>query len=105
MNKISVEQLKEKRDQNHSFILLDVREPHEYYMSDLEGTTRIPLDQLQERAEELNRSDEIIIMCRSGNSASDAQKDLIEKGFENTWVLDGGINKWAERIDPSMPQY
>jgi rhodanese-related sulfurtransferase len=105
MNKISVDQLKKKKDSNHSFTLLDVREPHEYYMSDLEGTTRIPYDQLEERCGELSKSDEIIILCRTGNSASDAQKILIEKGFENTAVLDGGINKWAEVIDPSMPQY
>lgn len=102
---ISVETLKKKRENNESFVLLDVRDAHEYYISDMGGTTRIPYDQLGEKHKELDPDDEIVVMCRSGNSAADAAKLLREKGFENVSVLKGGINEWAKKIDPSLPQY
>ena len=105
MKETTVEELKEKRDNNDSFVLLDVRDAHEYYIADIDGTTRIPYDDLESRIEELNTEDEIITICRSGNSASDAVKLLESKGFENASVLKGGINEWAKKIDPSLPQY
>jgi adenylyltransferase/sulfurtransferase len=105
MKEITVEELKTKRDNSESFILLDVREAHEYYISDIDGTTRIPYDDLKSRYEELNPDDEIITICRTGNSASDAVEFLESKGFENASVLKGGINEWAKKIDPSLAQY
>lgn len=105
MKETTVEELKEKRDNNDSFVLLDVRDAHEYYIADIDGTTRIPYDDLDSLFEELNTEDEIITICRSGNSASDAVKLLESKGFENASVLKGGINEWAKKIDPSLPQY
>lgn len=101
----TVEELKEKRENNDTFVLLDVREPHEYYISDLDGTKRIPFDQLDSQSSNLNPEDEIIIMCRSGSSAADAEKLLNEKGFKKVSVLKGGINEWAQKIDTSLPQY
>ena len=105
MTEITVEELKTKRDNSESFVLLDVREAHEYYISDIDGTTRIPYDDLKSRYEELNHDDEIITLCRTGNSASDAVDFLESKGFENASVLKGGINEWAKKIDPSLAQY
>lgn len=105
MKETTVEELKEKQDSNSSFVLLDVREAHEYYIADMDGTTRIPYNELDSRYEELNPEDEIIIMCRTGNSASDAADLLQKKGFDNTSVLKGGINEWAKKIDPSLSQY
>ncbi len=102
---ITAEELKEKRDNNESFTLLDVREAHEYYISDIDGTTRIPYDQLNEQCEELSPDEEIVVICRSGSSAADAAKLLKEKGYEKVSVLKGGINEWAQKIDPSLPQY
>lgn len=105
MKETTVEDLKKKRDNSESFVLLDVREAHEYYISDIDGTTRIPYDDLEKRYEELNSEEEIITLCRTGNSASDAVKLLESKGFEKVSVLKGGINEWAKKIDPSLSQY
>lgn len=105
MNRISVEELKKKFDNNESFILLDVREAHEYYISDMEGTTRIPFHDLKDNMDKLEKSDEIITLCRSGNTATDASKLLIENGFTNVSALKGGINEWAKKIDSSLPEY
>jgi len=105
MKETTVEELKTKRDNSESFVLLDVRDAHEYYISDIDGTIRIPYDDLKSRYEELNPDDEIVTICRTGNSASDAVEFLESKGFENVSVLKGGINEWAKKIDPSLPQY
>lgn len=105
MKETTVEELKNKKEIGEDFTLLDVREPHEYYMADLDGTTRIPLDELPKRLDELDREEEIIVMCRSGNSAADAVELLNQNGFEKARRLEGGINKWAEKIDNTMSQY
>ena len=105
MKETTAEELKARLDNEESFILLDVREPHEYYMADLEGTTRIPFDELIDRMDELDKNQDIIVLCRSGSSAGDAVNLLNEKGFEKSSRLKGGINEWAEKIDPSIPKY
>jgi rhodanese-related sulfurtransferase len=105
MKETTVTELKELRDSGKSFTLLDVREAHEYYMSDLDGTTRIPFEELSKRFNELNKDGEIIVLCRSGNTAGDAVKLLHENGFLNASVLKGGINEWARKIDPTLSEY
>ena len=105
MSLISAEELKKKIDNSESFTLLDVREAHEYYISDMDGTTRIPFHDLKERLSELDKNAEIITLCRSGNSASDAAEILEENGFSNVSTLKGGINEWARKIDPSLSEY
>ncbi|WP_069131157.1 rhodanese-like domain-containing protein [Rhodohalobacter halophilus] len=101
----TAKELKQKRDNNESFVLLDVREPHEYYIADLDGTTRIPYDQLETESDSLDPNEEIVVLCRSGSSAADAAKLLEKKGFNNVSVLKGGINEWGKQIDPTLPQY
>jgi len=106
MEEITVQELKEKKENNDSFLLLDVRENFEFHITNLNGTL-IPLDQLPDRITELEdkKDQEIIIMCRSGNRSAKAQKLLLDNGFSNVKNLKGGINQWAREIDPSMPVY
>jgi rhodanese-related sulfurtransferase len=104
MKTISVHQLKEMRDQNDDFQLLDVREDHERFMSDLGGIP-LPLAQLESRLSELDPEKPLVVMCRSGSSSLDACKLLEKNGFKEVIQLDGGINAWAREIDPTMPVY
>lgn len=105
MKEFTVLELKNKMDNQEDFTLLDVRESHEYYMSDIEGTTRIPLDDLSERLNELEKDGQIIVMCRSGNRSAKVVEFLLENGFSKAANLKGGINDWARHIDPSLPEY
>ena len=105
MKETTAEELKARFDNGETFTLLDVREPHEYYMADLEGTTRIPFDELNGRMDELDKNQDIIVLCRSGSSAADAVKLLTENGYKRSSRLKGGINEWSAKIDPSIPQY
>lgn len=104
MKEITVQELNEKKENNEEFLLLDVREDVEYMVSNLDGH-HIPLGQLPNRLHEINKNKdaEIVVMCRSGNRSSRAVAYLENQGFTNVANLKGGIKKWAEEIDPTMP--
>jgi sulfur-carrier protein adenylyltransferase/sulfurtransferase len=86
-------------------LLVDVREPEELEISHLDGALAIPKGELPERIDELTRARSVVLFCRSGSRSSDATKTLMELGFQNVRSLRGGINAWAQKIDPSLPTY
>ena len=104
MKEISVQELKQKKENKEDFLLLDVREDVEYLVSNLDGH-HIPLDQLPSRLQEIeeNKNKEVVVMCRSGARSSKAATFLENQGFKDVTNLKGGIKKWAEEIDPSIP--
>lgn len=101
---ITVQELKQKRENGDSFFLLDVRDYHEYLVSNIDGY-HIPYDELENRLDEISdhKQSELIVMCRSGNTSMDACKKLQEAGFNNVISLKGGMKRWAKDIDPSLP--
>ncbi len=101
---ISVQDLKAKIDKKDKFVLLDVREPHEYEIAKIPGSTLIPLGKLPERFGELDKGAKLIVHCKMGGRSAKACQFLREKGYDATNVT-GGINAWSESIDPSVPQY
>jgi adenylyltransferase/sulfurtransferase len=102
---ISVEELKALRDRKVDFVLVDVREPHEIEISSLPESVKIPLGKLPERVNELSTADEIVVHCKTGGRSAKAVQFLRDSGFKKVRNLAGGINRWAERIDPSVPRY
>lgn len=104
MKEVTVQELKQKRESNEDFFLLDVREDVEYLVSNLDGK-HIPLGQLENRMKEIEdkKNEEVIIMCRSGVRSSKAVSYLESKGFRNAANLKGGMKAWASEIDPSVP--
>jgi len=106
MKEINVQELKDKREANEDFLLLDVREQHEFYISNIEGTL-IPLGQLPQRISEIEeyKEKEVVVICRSGARSAKAVELLEKEGFEDAKNLVGGINEWAKKIDPSLPVY
>lgn len=101
---ITVQNLKQKKENRDSFFLLDVRDYHEYLVSNVDGY-HIPYDDLDNRLDEIDdyKEVELIVMCRSGNTSIDACKKLMEAGFKNVMSLKGGMKRWAKEIDPSLP--
>ncbi len=101
---ISVEELKEKLDKKEKFVLLDVREPHEYEIAKIPGSKLIPLGELDKRVGELDKTAKLIVHCKMGGRSARAVQFLRGQGFDATNVA-GGIHDWSERIDPSVPLY
>jgi molybdopterin/thiamine biosynthesis adenylyltransferase/rhodanese-related sulfurtransferase len=102
---ISVEELKAMRDRGDALVLVDVREAREWSISDLPDSVKIPLGTLPRSLDKLSPSDEIVVYCRSGARSGSAVQFLQQQGYEKAKNLAGGINRWAERIDPKMPRY
>ncbi|MGB9205318.1 MAG: molybdopterin-synthase adenylyltransferase MoeB [Terriglobales bacterium] len=101
---MSVEDLKKKLDAKADVFILDVREPHEYQICNLRGYL-IPVGDIPKRASELDSSREIVAHCKLGGRSAKAVNFLRRAGFTKVYNLTGGINAWADRIDPKMPKY
>ncbi len=102
---ITPAELRDKLHDSGNVVLLDVREPHEWAISHLEGALLIPQGDLPTRMSELNTADEIVLYCRSGERSALALNLLHDAGFRRLKNLVGGVNAWARMIDPTMPQY
>ncbi|MFI5361958.1 MAG: ubiquitin-like small modifier protein 1 [Elusimicrobiota bacterium] len=101
---ITVEELKAKLDKKEKFVLLDVREPHEYEIAKISGSRLLPLGELEKRVGELDKAAKLIVHCRSGGRSARAVQFLRAQGYDATNVA-GGITAWSERVDPSVPTY
>jgi len=101
---MTVEELKRRLDAKEDVFVLDVREPHEYQICNLNGYL-LPLGDLPKRVHELDSSREIVAHCRSGVRSAKAVDFLRQAGFRKVHNLQGGILAWADKIDPKMPKY
>ncbi len=100
-------EVKERLDNEHPLVLVDVREPHEYAIADLAqyAPARVPVGQLLERMSELDPTDNLVIYCRSGSRSAWAVQQLMAAGYEKVFNLEGGILKWRLDVDPSLRAY
>jgi molybdopterin/thiamine biosynthesis adenylyltransferase/rhodanese-related sulfurtransferase len=89
------------------FTLIDVREPHEWDISNLaEYDARlIPLQELERAIPTLDLDAPTVVHCRSGARSAKAVRALIEAGAPNVWNLEGGILAWSDTIDPAKTKY
>jgi adenylyltransferase/sulfurtransferase len=106
-DEITAEELKARLDRGERPALLDVREPFEWNIVNLGeyGARMIPLKELPQREAELDRSQELILYCRSGSRSARAVEYLRSRGFTNVHNLKGGVRGWAQDVDPSLPTY
>jgi adenylyltransferase/sulfurtransferase len=96
---VSVRELKEKLDAHENFQLIDVREPIEYEMANIDRAKLIPLGDLPNHLNELDRQQLTIVHCHSGQRSAAAVRLMREAGFENVFNLEGGIAKWSDEIE------
>ena len=102
---ISVTELNEQNESNGDTFILDVREPHESEICRIPNSKLIPLNELPTRVQELDRSWNIVVHCRSGARSAKAVKFLREAGFDKIKNLKGGILAWSDEVDPTVPKY
>ena len=98
-------ELKRRVDAGDKLFILDVREPNEYQINRIPGSTLIPLGELPRRYQELPKDTEIIAQCKMGGRSAKAQDFLKSVGFSNVKNLKGGILDWIDKVDPSQPKY
>ena len=104
LSEISVKHLNDRLNRGEDILLLDVREQHEYGIANLKGLL-VPLGQLAQRMSEIDPSREIIVYCHHGNRSAVAVQFLQTQGFEKVSNLVGGIDRWSQEIDRSVPRY
>ena len=97
--------LKARLDQGDDLFVLDVREPHEFEIARIPGTTLIPLGTLPEHVHELDSTADIVVHCKSGVRSGKAQRLLRDMGFSRVTNLAGGILRWSDEVDPRVPKY
>jgi adenylyltransferase/sulfurtransferase len=102
---ITAEDLAARLNEGVDLRLIDVREPHEQEISNLDGSELIPLGQFASRLSELDSAQEIVLYCKSGTRSTRALEILVSAGFKKVKNLKHGINAWAIAIDPSLPLY
>ncbi|MCA9929624.1 MAG: molybdopterin-synthase adenylyltransferase MoeB [Anaerolineales bacterium] len=104
---ISPVELKSRLDAGDDLLILDVREPHEWDISNLShlGAVLIPQGNVVERMGELDTAREMVVQCRTGQRSATIIRELRKHGFQKLLNLDGGINRWATEVDPSLPTY
>lgn len=102
---ITAHDLAQSLRNGESLCLVDVREPHELEISQIGGAKVIPLGQLASRFSELDRSQRIVLICRTGTRSERALQLLVGAGFYKVKNLKGGINAWAGEVDTNLPVY
>ena len=102
---ITVQDLKEMRDEKLPHVLIDVREPDEYEGCRIEGSKLIPLGELPKRFGEITKTGDVIVHCHHGGRSARAVDFLLKQGFAGAKNLAGGIDAWSEQIDPSVSRY
>ena len=101
---VSVHQLKQLRDDGAEFVLVDVRLQSEVEAVNL-GGLHIPLAEIAQRLDELDREAHIVVHCKLGGRSAKAVELLRASGFDDTWNLAGGIFAWIDEIEPDLPKY
>jgi sulfur-carrier protein adenylyltransferase/sulfurtransferase len=105
VEQVSPEALHTELASEHPPLLVDVREPEEWAISKIPGAVLIPKGELPERVDELTRARAVVLYCRSGKRSADSARLLLDLGFRNVRSLQGGINAWSEKVDPTVVRY
>lgn len=102
---ITPAELETRLRRRDDFDLVDVREPYEQDIARIDGARLVPLATLAESLHTLDSARDIVVMCRSGARSAKAVRQLQGAGFRKVWNLAGGILRWSDDVDPSVPKY
>lgn len=102
---IGPRELRERLDRGDDLLLVDVREPHEWAIARLDGSTLVPMGALPQRLNDLDPAREIVLVCHHGNRSMHALRFLERMGFKRLLNLRGGIDAWSREVDPATPRY
>lgn len=105
-DEVTVQQLKQALENpNLGIKVIDVREPNEFQIARIPGTELLPLSQLVQRFNELDRDQTYYLHCKAGGRSMQALEFLRQQGFKSLKSVKGGITAWSNEIDPSVAKY
>ncbi|PYP81281.1 MAG: molybdenum cofactor biosynthesis protein MoeB [Gemmatimonadetes bacterium] len=102
---ITPAELAAKQQRRDDFDLIDVREPHEWAIAKIPGARLVPLGTFTESLATFDSARDIVVTCKMGGRSAKAVRQLQAAGFKKVWNLAGGILRWSDDVDPSVPKY
>ncbi len=102
---ITPAELDARRRRGDELDLVDVREPNEWEIGRIEGARLAPLSSFAEALSSIDSARDVVVYCKVGARSAKAVRQLQAAGFRRVWNLAGGINRWSEEIDPTVPRY
>jgi adenylyltransferase/sulfurtransferase len=102
---ITPRELADRLSRREELDLIDVREPHEWQIARIPGARLIPLATIGEVLATLDPSREIVVYCKGGTRSAKAARLLQGAGFTRVSNVSGGIARWSDDVDPSVPKY
>jgi len=106
MQEMTPQQVNEYLQTNtDSPLLLDVRESWEYDICHILGSTLIPMQRIPSHLKQLDPLQETIVICHHGIRSKVVCQFLEQAQFKSVINLSGGVNSWAQEVDPAMPSY
>jgi sulfur-carrier protein adenylyltransferase/sulfurtransferase len=98
-------ELAARRRQGDVLDLVDVREPHEWEIARIAGARLAPLSRFPEALASFDPAREVVVYCKSGVRSAKAVAQLRSAGVARAWSLAGGILRWSDEVDPTVPRY
>ena len=106
MEEITPAELKQRLDNGDDIQIVDVREDNEVAIGRLPNSIHIPLGQVLNRMDEIDQNRETVVHCKGGGRSARAIDALQRSGFQGKLMnLKGGILRWSDEVDPSVPKY
>jgi adenylyltransferase/sulfurtransferase len=105
MDEISPQDLKRRLDVPGAPMLLDVRQDWETKLCRLPNAVHIPIEEIEMRTDELDPEGEIVVYCHAGVRSAAVADYLRQLGFKSVRNLAGGLDAWAQTVEPSMRRY
>lgn len=102
---ITPTELAARLSRGDDFDLVDVRESYELDIARIEGARLVPLATLTDALSTLDSARDIVVLCRTGARSAKAVRQLQAAGFRRVWNVAGGITRWSDDVDPSVPKY
>ena len=105
MRHFSPQELKDHLAQGAEPVLLDVREPWEFDYCRIEGSALIPMGKIHLQLDDIDPAAEVVVICHHGIRSRQVAYYLETQGFEDVINLEGGVERWAQEIEPTMRRY
>lgn len=105
VKEIQPSQLAQRLQRGEKLEIIDVREPYEWQIGHIPGARLVPLDRIAEEIPRLDKRRETILYCKVGARSMQAAQQLANAGVADVRNLAGGILRWIDEVDPTMPRY